>query len=335
MLWKVSGGIPDFGLGDRRCVRKCQAFLFAGKCWDSDEVRPLSNDISLQFRSFILYYIHSNSLGSGRSPSFLKYLVGCRPKFSKKGQLNMEMDYFAFVEEIRRKIIAETGFAEDKVYFEQKGGTFARTGDRLFVECASNEDSREVCGIYIEELYDRYLEGKSIDGMAQDVVGEIRRVKREGYFENTRKLVSYETAKDSLFIRLINFDRNKTDLKNAVYRTLGDIALVLYMKIGEEGGCMTSVKIRKEYMKKWEIPENEVFSQGIWNTYQMTPPRIFRWERLVFDEEYMGDEFMETAEPYELRKDAMGNCLSTAVRTNGAAAIFMPGVAKKLGELMG
>ena len=36
-----------------------------------------------------------------------------------------------------------------------------------------------------------------------------------------------------------------------------------------------------------------------------------------------------------LKKDAIGNCLSTSVRTNGAVAVFLPGVAQRLGKLIG
>lgn len=38
---------------------------------------------------------------------------------------------------------------------------------------------------------------------------------------------------------------------------------------------------------------------------------------------------------YKIKKDALGNCLSTTIRTNGAVAIFLPGVAERIGQLMG
>ena len=44
---------------------------------------------------------------------------------------------------------------------------------------------------------------------------------------------------------------------------------------------------------------------------------------------------MDVLAQYELRKDAMGNCLSTTKRTNGAVAVFLPGVAQRLAYLLG
>ena len=268
----------------------------------------------------------------------LAHLMGGRPKFSEKGQLNMvnmQENYFAFVEDLRKKIMEATGFSEDKVYFERKGGPLAKTGDRLFIECVSSEAGREVCGIYIEELYQKYLHGMCLELMADDVVREINRVRQAGYFDDTRKLRSFEEAKDLLFIRLLNLERNQIDLSNALYRTVGDIALVLYMRIGKGDGYITSANIRKEYVESWGVSENQAFEQGMKNSCQMAPPRIYQWEKLIFDEGYTGDEFMEKENTCELKKDAMGNCLSTVTKTNGAAAIFMPGVAQQLGNLMG
>ena len=43
---------------------------------------------------------------------------------------------------------------------------------------------------------------------------------------------------------------NEDELKDAVYRTLGDVALVLYMKVSEQDDCITSTKIRQSIVKK-------------------------------------------------------------------------------------
>ena len=41
---------------------------------------------------------------------------------------------------------------------------------------------------------------------------------------------------------------------------------------------------------------------------------------------------MDIMRDYPLRKDAVGNCLSTVKRTNGAVAVFLPGVAERLAD---
>ncbi len=70
------------------------------------------------------------------------------------------------------------------------------------------------------------------------------------------------------------------------------------------------------------------------NTYFISPPRIYHWEKMLFDREYTGDNFMDLLNPYKPNRGISGNCLSTEKRTNGAAAIFLPGVARRLAELL-
>ena len=43
---------------------------------------------------------------------------------------------------------------------------------------------------------------------------------------------------------------------------------------------------------------------------------------------------MNLLSDFQLKKDAIGNCLSTVTRTNGAVAVFLPGVANRIGELL-
>lgn len=40
--------------------------------------------------------------------------------------------------------------------------------------------------------------------------------------------------------------------------------------------------------------------------------------------DYEGENFMNLLFEMSLKKDAIGNCLSTSVRTNGAVAVFYP-----------
>ncbi|MEI3413498.1 MAG: DUF5688 family protein [Blautia sp.] len=66
----------------------------------------------------------------------------------------------------------------------------------------------------------------------------------------------------------------------------------------------------------------------------MSPPRIFMWEKLFYNPDYDGENFMSPDHELVMEKNSIGICLSTARRTNGAIAIFLPGVARRLAELL-
>ena len=88
-------------------------------------------------------------------------------------------------------------------------------------------------------------------------------------------------------------------------------------------------------MEKWGQDEEYVFEEALKNTRVLAPPRVYRWEQLIFDENYQGDDFMAENTGLYLSKGAVGNCISTLARTNGAVAIFFPGVAEYISEYMG
>ena len=81
----------------------------------------------------------------------------------------------------------------------------------------------------MEELYQDYAEGTSMENIEARVKCDLDRV---GNMENTRYLNDYEKVKEHLFLGLLNLDQHRHELKNAVYKTMGDIAITLYVHAG-------------------------------------------------------------------------------------------------------
>ena len=247
----------------------------------------------------------------------------------------MDLKYKMFVEQLRRELLLATGLKADRIFYVPGGGKLSSDGDRLFIVCAQAEEAREVCGLFLGELYQCFLDGVSLDEILQRILKELEKIATSGFYEKTRRLADYSLAKEDLFIRLLNYENNKKDLQYAVYYRLGDIALVLYMKVAERDGCITSIKIRKDHVEKWGEDERRVFKEALKNTYRISPPRAYRWEQMFYDEKYQGDDFMKEDTNFHLNTAPVGNCISTLTRTNGAVAIFLPGVAEKISEELG
>ena len=66
----------------------------------------------------------------------------------------------------------------------------------------------------------------------------------------------------------------------------------------------------------------------------MYPPRIYRWDQMLFNPVYEGEEFMSPSTEEAINQDLIGNCLTTAKKTNGAVAIFYPGVAERFAGVL-
>ena len=244
------------------------------------------------------------------------------------------MNYEMFVEELKNKISAAINIPIENIEFSKDGDRFSPTGDRLLVKFAEHDDAWEVCGLYTQELFKSYQSGSSFEEIMTEITYDLKRIKKADIYEKTKVIKDYEKTKPRLFIRLLNANKYAADLQDAVYKTLGDIAIVLYMKVTEYEGCVTSTKIRLGMLEQWGRDSDEVFKEALLNTYFMSPPRIYRWEQMIFNPEYEGESFMNLGDKCELKRDAMGNCLSTTKKTNGAVAVFLPGVAEQLAYML-
>ena len=249
------------------------------------------------------------------------------------------MNYEMFVEELKNKISAATNVPIENMEFVKDGNKYAPTGDRLLIKLAKHEDAWEMCGVHVKELFEELSKGSSFNSIVNSSVEDIKQIQEQSPYKETKKIWDYETAKDFLFIRLLNYDDNSEELKDAIYKRIGDIAQVLYMKVSERDGNVMSTKILKSIVRKWQansdlLSEDYIFEEALKNTERMSPPRIYRWEQMIFDPEYEGEEFMSPGTESAISKDFIGNCLSIPEKTNGAVAIFYPGVAERFANVL-
>lgn len=112
-------------------------------------------------------------------------------------------------------------------------------------------------------------------GILDSTVRDIRQLQGQNSYEKTKKIWNYETVKDSLFIRLLNYDDNSKELSNAVYKRIGDIAQVLYMKVSECDGNIMSTKIFKSVVEKWKedgltLSEDNILEEALRNTERIS-----------------------------------------------------------------
>lgn len=188
--------------------------------------------------------------------------------------------------------------------------------------------------MHVEELYVAYQNGIRLNTIVDYICSDVLHAKSIYVYDKTKELMDYDTAKSRLFVRLINYDRNADILRDVVHKTLGDIVFTVYAIVDENEFGIVSTKVLKSMVKKWDKNEDDIFNEAIKNTYYLTPPRIYKWEGVLCDESYAGESFMNDEDICDLDKSFNGNILSTTRKTNGAVAVFLPGVAEKIAELL-
>lgn len=246
-----------------------------------------------------------------------------------------ERTYETFVEELRKELIRETGCGEEEIYFAEKGSYPALEGDRLIWELHREGDIKDVFAICTQEIYKKHKEGAPMDEIIQNYLREAERAKDSGIFARAAEIKEYRQVEKMLILRLRNKERESRRLTNAVCRYVGDIAVVLYIRLGKIAGAETSMMVNKAWLDQWGKTEEELFSAAMKNLLRFTPPRIYDFWKLAYDAGYEGEDFMDISQNCQIDNSPTGNCLSTTSRTNGAAAIFVPEVAKRICQMMG
>lgn len=199
-------------------------------------------------------------------------------------------------------------------------------------------ESAEYINFHVGELYRIYRK----DGMERVlpmVKRDIKDIRASavGSLSLLNQFGDYEAIREHLIIRPLNYDDNEKALVKAVYRRVGDMALVLYISLGKvgQGGAsnILSAMVPRDTFQGWALDEQEVLDRALENTMQLQPPVLLdfganplRMKHILF----MDDE--------SVRLDAggpIGLNLSTEQEVNGAIAAFYPGVLDRLSQMAG
>lgn len=241
----------------------------------------------------------------------------------------MDKNYELFIGQLTNAIYETTDIPLENIKFVKKDG-----GDLLNIIFAEHDDALEFCSIHVSELFADYQNGVGFGAFVKHICDDIVNAKNINIHHKIGELTDYETAKSRLFVRLINYDRNADILQNVVYKTLGDIAFVVYAILDEREDNLISTKILKSMVIKWGKNEDDIFDEAIKNTYRMSPPRFYILEKMLLNNNYSGDSFMNSDDVLQLNNQLVGNLLSTTRQINGAIAVFLPGVAEKISEML-
>lgn len=190
----------------------------------------------------------------------------------------------------------------------------------------------------VEYLFQSYQEGGW--NRVWEIINANIELSEKMMKSNVMKLLeenNYETLKEHLFIRPLNYPNCRYDLKDAIYRRIGDIALVLYILISEssegERHDVSSSKIHRLTAKEWNLSEDEALDAALINTYLMAPPRLYLNPMDTYKPPYQKGAFMALGSEMKTLSNMDIPLLTTTKQTNGAIAIFYPGVQERIAQM--
>ena len=240
--------------------------------------------------------------------------------------ITMKLGYLEFVEVLRKQLLNALHLQEQQIFFKKKA---IDNKDRLFVEAFENSSGKQLCGIDVKDLYERCMEGSSMESISYSVQDGIEKLKTVGMLEGEMTPDSYQKIRKYLFVKPLNKKAHSLELEDAVHKDVGDIACVVYMMLSNTNEYFC-VKIKNQHLKQWKMTKEAVMEEALKNTCQMTPPFIY-----TNGKNKSGGSFMDNGAFCLSKSDkVMGVQLCTNAKENGAVSVFFPGVLQRLAQLM-
>lgn len=187
----------------------------------------------------------------------------------------------------------------------------------------------------VDSLYQSYKKDgwDQIWKVIKDNLDISKRVDSTGLLE---QINDYEAIKEHLIIRPVNFTDNRYELKECVYKKIGDIALILYLVVydNEEQGLGT-VKVPKPAFELWNLNMENVWEHALLNTNVMAPPRMYFKPDECYKAPYTKGAFMALGSDMAKIGFSQVPLITTTKQTNGAIALFYPGVKERVAKMAG
>lgn len=198
-----------------------------------------------------------------------------------------------------------------------------REKDAIFLAA---ESDYAVPNIYIDDLYERYLQGANIKELLSDSAKMMICIEKVG--GGFIPTLDFSNAKDNIVFQLINTEQNKEMLSNMPHREFHDLSVIYRWVVekGEEG--LKSAIVHNALAKKLGLKEEQLFALAMENTKRIFPPRIRTMQ------EVMWETYMEIAMFSEMEESPVGQMLedippeqmiwvlSNDIGVNGAAIML-------------
>lgn len=154
--------------------------------------------------------------------------------------------------------------------------------------------------------------------------------------------LSYAVCRRHMIVRPVNYERCRQELGNAIYRKIGDVALVLHLLASEKTGSSLTIQLTRGMVLPWKLTEDQLITEAMMNTCRKMPPRLFLGddrrkffpyeEGILLPEEQGRQTWIS---PWNHREGQKGYLLTTTARLHGAVAFFYPGIKAILAEKLG
>ncbi len=162
------------------------------------------------------------------------------------------MDFETFKEKVKREINCGSGGRKAELKEMWRNNGRKETGLLL-----TGPGEQAVPVVYLEAHYKNLQEGKTFQAVLQEIQREYERHRLTGEMD-VSAFTCWERAKETLGLKVINYQRNKELLKTLPHHRVLDLAVVYCCMARMEAGQKGTILVHRAYMQMWGISEEEL-----------------------------------------------------------------------------
>ena len=242
-------------------------------------------------------------------------------------------EFYEYVKDNVKEYLPESyRDAEIKLQEVEKNNGLKLTGITI-----PNGNQRIVPTVYLDSLYQEYINGKDVDSCVGDVAD--MRIEAQGKAEffdmGVPDILDYEKMKDKLQMRICDKEWNTDRLADKVVTEHGDFAAYYAVNLEENREGISSIPVTVSLMNEWGVSVEQIQADAMMadrnrGVVLMNMNEIIK--SMIFGEE--PENLLNEKLDIETMREPMF-CLTNAQKMNGASLLLQEDIRKQIGECLG
>lgn len=190
-----------------------------------------------------------------------------------------------------------------------------------------NKSTNITPSIYLDNLYQTYLKGNSLECIAEEII-HIYQMNKPSHPFDASSFLDFENAKEHIVFQLINTEKNKDFLLDIPHVEYLDLSIIFKFLASSQFGT-GFITIHNEHLKHWNITTKELYTLAVYSTPRLLPAQV---ESLADIVKSLG---VTLADNEQCEDDCIMYVLSNSRRENGSGVLLYSKVLELFAEEIG
>ena len=201
------------------------------------------------------------------------------------------------------------------------------------------EEEKVTPNIYLNSYFESYQMGKPLSIIMEEIIYQYQRAKEESDFE-VEDITDFTSVKNQIVLRLVNYERNKEQLKNCPHKKYMDLAITFRYIAGKNQLGIASSLISNAEFGIWNIELDELYQIALFNTMREFPWQMDSLAKVISDclkqknQEILPKEILADMREFKDKENRVNMyVLTNDTGINGATCILYDNVLKNFAKV--